>query len=392
MNSPVCRLNISNDERDLEHWLVNQGLYERELVRSEYITRKLYGKYLRWRFDYPNLKLKKVDRNVNRVVPNGLGYVLEAETEKFNFDYVIVAIGSQENPSFDISPSNENYFHSIYSNLSLLEDKLTDPNNNIAILGTSSAFLDVMRLFQHLNLTDFPKLYAISKSGNIPWPGVVNENVNYELTLLNETTDLKHVVELLEKEITIAFENNISILDIRAEVNAWLKNYFKTLTEEQKERFMANAARSFESLMKRGAPLVVNYTRDIIIKNKLSIISKKIKGLKENENGELSIVFDEDELKVDCVLNCLGSTGISNSNSKVIVSLMKDCGCNPSASQSGFKVDNNYQLNDKLFACGPIITGSFNLHETYHHLENIRKIYELSLSFISEFKKICSKT
>lgn len=387
MNSPVCRLSFGEKGSDLETWLAkfHRDKFIYKDIKKTYISRHLFGEYVQWRYKLENIEFEYKKYFVSKIIPNNERYTLYFNKQKKDFDLVIVAVGSQETPNFINNSHNPNYIKNIYSNLDFLEKSLSNPKANIAILGTSSAFLDIMRLLQFTNLDNYPNLISISGSGQVPSSGEVRENCDYSLKYLNNNLEVKQVILNLKKELNFAFDKKVSILDIRALVNAWIKEYLFTLESNDQVWFLQNAAILFESLMKRGAPEVVSFTENLISTNKLKIIADKITSIQEVTDSSFEIYCKTNKIKCDLILNCLGSTKIDKSNSELIKSLINDCNCKASHSQTGLLVDDSFMLAKNLFAFGPIITGSINKYGVFHHLENVKRIYDLSFQFGEEF-------
>ena len=398
LNSPVERLSLGDSASDLETWLETQESLDWELVCDSvnqplphrYITRRLFGDYIRWRFPLdrlsPAIQLSHVRERGLSLERDGTLWVVHSEQQSQSYDAVVLTTGSPQNAELPVYGKSDSYFSNLYTHKATIEHVFRNSGNRIALLGTSSAFLDAIRLLQVLNLEEPPTLVALSTSGELPAPGFSSTPMrSYQLkylTMDDTIPPVETLLKLLTQERIHAFSQGTSILELRAAVNEFMERYLPQLSQEDAHQFLTQSARKFESLMKRGCPAVIEFAEHLLDSGSLQLVRGYISEVRTQTDGHLSIQLHTDHgvetLTVSHAINCLGPGPLSSSSCSLVQSLLQEGHAKPSVSDAGFDVADDFSMSEGLFAFGPSITGSCNRYGIHHHLENAKRIYALA--------------
>ncbi|MBI5975689.1 FAD/NAD(P)-binding protein [Staphylococcus canis] len=349
INVPVDMLSLNKDNvLEFKEWYQSQNDFDYGDVK--YLPRFVFGHYMKSylekycnQFDnitpiYENVTHMYIEEQENEIIPKRIVVCTGDDKETCRkYDYVFFTIGTMSyNDPYDLKGTDK-YIHSPYPAYNTLEDM--DKNDEIAVIGTGLASLDVIR-FAMSHHQKKPIILA-SRSGKLPSVRGDMQDIKLKYITMPNFDALKaehmgvvpldEVIALFKKEcdrLNIPLQKLLnrrkydairdlnydlnhpedvgllqSLLEVIKENMDWIWN---SLSRADQKLFIHKYFRYFKEntnpMPRETAELII----DAIKNNELKIYSGLENVRHYYGKFRLSFKHQEDELKVDAVINATG--------------------------------------------------------------------------------------
>ena len=158
----------------------------------------------------------------------------------------------------------------------------------------------------------------------------------------------------------------------------YVGNLVGKLSRDEKFNFISFHGVEIGRLQRRAGQEYTQPINDLINKNKLSVMKGKfLKFSSNNTEVELSLDGQDDVIRknYDIVINCSGSSGLSNKQLSPLLQQLKKSGmCIPTSSNHGFTVGDNFDVMAGFYINGPLLAGNVVKEMGIWHVEHCGRI------------------
>ena len=374
LNVPAAKMGAFPD--DIEHfhrWLTEKN---HRFAPSDFVSRKLYGEYLRGLFS-ETLENKNANVSVNlrddEAVDVSIDSANEARVmtdsgEVINSNKVVLAFGNflpphpkSENQSFIES---KKYFQNPWR--ADITEKISK-TDDVFIIGTGLTFADVVMSLYHNRHEG--KIFGFSTRGLLPAVhrlGFVYPSFADELKSQKRITDLLKIVRRHIK----AAENDSS--DWRAVIDSLrpqTQEIWQTLPESEKRYFKQHLSRYWNVARHRIPPECAAILDEMQRSNQLQILKGRLRNIETNADGKFNIAFSADgvetKISADALINCIGSQSNFNRLDAPLVKNLLGKGLLKAdslkmgidAAPDGRTIDKNGVTSDVIYIIGVALKG-----------------------------------
>jgi uncharacterized NAD(P)/FAD-binding protein YdhS/trehalose-6-phosphate synthase len=320
LNVPVGKLSAFPDQPDhFLQWLDGQRqelsqLGIQQISRDTFLPRKIYGRYVRDLFERARQQtegLETVETEVVDIEPQGEYLVLLGRNgEAFQAMKAVLALG---NFAPGDPPTKDRRFHRSprYLNLPWSPAMLRQisQEEDVMILGSGLTALDLLVGLEHGKAKG--TVHVVSRHGLFPQP---HQSFAPQPDWFKDR-ELPHTVRgllrLLRHEVQLAAAEGIDWRAIIDALRPHTQQIWRSLSIEERRRFMRHARTLWESHRHRVAPSVLAVTNRMAERGQLVSYKARVEAVVETENGMEATIFDRatmsrSKLRVGYVVNCTG--------------------------------------------------------------------------------------
>jgi len=419
-NILVTILNFYKEDSSNQDWIEsNREKLENNQLENLYFPRYLYGKYLEEKLKLKFTVLKnqgkvqltlhqaeviniyKVGESYSISLKNAAGIVSAVMAQK-----LILSMGHQGRKSIlpNTSSAGKNfvpdpYFPSMDQNIKDLKIKLDKPDlhpKNVLIVGSNASALELLYILKSDQeiLDKIDKIVVLSPSGTLPFPIHENLEVSYDFPILEIILEsgnysAETVMKGIYQEIEGIKKAHISLGDVYYPFGEKVISLLKGLTHEERRIFHDLYGMEFTRIIRRAGS---DYSKTIAVlkrKKKFEILKGKIADIKKTQvektrEDQYILYYQKKNTPINypetfiSIFNCSGFEVLSESDNPLIQNLIHKNICRVNPSNRGFEVNDQLEGNQNLFIIGPLLGSLFIPSYQYWHVENSKRIYELS--------------
>jgi uncharacterized NAD(P)/FAD-binding protein YdhS len=315
LNVPAAKMSAFAD--DIEHfyrWLKENDY---DYKPSDFVPRKIYGKYLREVIsksiidNNANAEINIIDDEAVDVVEDEFGAQVILKSGEILFsDQVILAFGNFPPPSPPLSDlsfiNSEKYFQNSWD--STIYDKIS-PNDDVLIIGTGLSMVDVVLNFYQTNHKG--KIFALSTHGLLPATHQSNQAIppfNGEITSQFKVSGIMKTVRERIEEVEGKGGDWRAVIDAMRPVTqtVWLN-----FDETEKRRFMRHLRRIWDVSRHRMPNECANVLNEMQSAKQLHIKKGRLREINLFDDAKFEVVYANsglrNKLSVDAIVNCMGS-------------------------------------------------------------------------------------
>lgn len=373
LNVPAAKMGAFPD--DIEHfhrWLTAEN---HNYAPSDFVPRRLYGKYLRELFD-ETLANKSVNTAVNVIDDEAIDVSLEDKKPQVilssganvDSDKIVLAFGNflPPHPKAETQTfvKSEKYFQNPWQTDLLDKLSVTD---DILIIGTGLTFADVAMSLFHNRHTG--KIYGFSTRGLLPAVhklGFVYDSFADELKGQTRITDL---LKIVRRHIKKAGANGSDWRAVIDSLRPQTQEIWLNLSHAEKRYFKQHLSRYWNVARHRLPPETWRILDEMQTANHLEIGKGRLQKIEANADGKFTVTFVTDDREntfaVDAIINCIGSeSNFKRIQSPLIRNLLAKNLINTDvlkmgldAAPDGRTIDVNGEVSDVIFTLGTALKG-----------------------------------
>ena len=371
-----------------------------------HIPRYFFGIYI---WEKLQKTLSKSSKNIKLDFVNAEVTAIEADPSKkyhnykicvnnkinFSSNQILLGIGipqirsldKDKNKLGDVLYFNDPYNPDLESTLDKIHKKIKScALTKILIVGANASALEIIYQITNIKSDDFDNINfsVIAPQGKLPDLFIKDKQSDFvadKLHILSEsketiTADL--ILEALKIDLHYAEENNYDISDTLPVFTKYVGNLVGKLSRDEKFNFITFHGVEIGRLQRRAGQEYTQPINDLINKNKLSVMKGKfLKFSSNNTEVELSLDGQDDVIRknYDIVINCSGSSGLSNKQLSPLLQQLKKSGmCIPTSSNHGFTVGDNFDVMAGFYINGPLLAGNVVKEMGIWHVEHCGRI------------------
>lgn len=413
-------LDLLKQDPQNQNWVeLNKRKLEENQFEKLYFPRYLYGKYLEEKLkleihvlkNQGKLNLTLLQAEVINIYKIAEEYSLSTKNpggmvSSIIASRLVLSMGHQGRksvlPFHTFSGNNfiqDPYYPSMDQNLKNLKVKLEKPDlkpKNILIIGSNASALELIYVLKSDSsiLETVDKIVVLSPSGELPYPIRENEKLSFPFPVLQELKDSgEYSADLLMRgileELKGIKKSKINLGDIYYPFSDKVVSILKLLTETERKKFHDQHGMDFTRLIRRAGADYSGSIPKLKKKKQLEIMKGKIHDIKntyiEKTKEEQYLVYYKRNEKVHLypetfitLFNCSGFEGLKESQNTLIQNILSKNICQLNSSNRGFNVNDQLEGNKNLYIIGPLLGSLFIPSFQYWHVENAKRIYELS--------------
>lgn len=345
------------------------------------------------KLDFVNAEVTSIDADTSKKYHN---YKI-CVNNKINFssNQILLGIGipqirsldKDKNKLGDVLYFNDPYNPDLESSLDKIHERVKNRTlTKILIVGANASALEIIYQITNVKSDVFDNINfsVIAPQGKLPDLFIKDKQSDFvadKLQILSEskntiTADL--ILEALKTDLHYAEENNYDISDTLPVFTKHVGNLVGKLSRDEKFNFISFHGVEIGRLQRRAGQEYTQPINDLINKNKLSVMKGKfLKFSSDNTEVELSLDGQDDVIRknYDIVINCSGSSGLSNKQLSPLLQQLKKSGmCVPTSSNHGFKVGDNFDVMAGFYINGPLLAGNVVKEMGIWHVEHCGRI------------------
>ena len=406
----------------IEH---NKSYMEQDNWDAIYIPRFLYGLYLTGRIQDAITRAEQkgiarvhlIHAHATDITPTTQGAYeisLEDREQKKNSivaGKVVLSIGSGLNRAVpppegsdlfhqpDYLYINDTYYPSLEDHIASIETALKNTpepaSRNILILGSNASSLELLYLIQTRSTLkkQIHKVVVISTSGMLPHRITENSHPDYLFEHLEglksasgyNAADLFHTIQ---KDLDIAFEKGVHIGDMYYQLSDLVVELLKKLSFEQEKEFYGRFGNRFTKLIRRAGAQYRDAAQTLLNEGQMELLKGRFLQLRQSPVRKQEVLLEytpagesgtvTHPLSFPIVVNCGGFEDLQESSSPLISNLVAKKLCRVGKTNRGFDVSAKLEASPNLYIMGPLLGGIFNNEVKYWHVENLKRIHDLS--------------
>jgi uncharacterized NAD(P)/FAD-binding protein YdhS/trehalose-6-phosphate synthase len=320
LNVPVGKISAFADQPDhFFHWLEGRRtelaqLGIRDFSSESFLPRKIYGRYLHELFDRARQATSGLDITETEIMdiePQADHLVLLGRNgEAFPAAKVVLALGSFTPGD---PPTKDRRFHRSprYLNQPWSPALLEEMNHeeDVLLLGSGLTALDLLVSFEAKKPRG--KVHVVSRHGLWPQPHKAQTAQADWFKDRDLPLTVRGLLRFLRHEVQTAAAEGIDWRAIIDALRPHTQHIWRSLSIEERRRFMRHARSFWESHRHRVAPLVLEVTHRMAERGQFVFHKARVESIVETANGmEVTLVdratMSAAKLHVGYVVNCTG--------------------------------------------------------------------------------------
>ena len=298
---------------------------------SDFVPRRLYGKYLREvisksiLYNNSNAKINIIDDEAVDVLDDEIGAQVILKSGEILFsDQAILAFGNfppPQPPLSDLSfADSKKYFQNSWD--SAIYDKISS-NDDVLIIGTGLSMIDVVLNFYQNKHKG--KIFALSTRGLLPATHKFSQPIppfNGEVTSQFKVSGIMKTVREKIGEVELSGGDWRTVIDAFRPIaqKVWLN-----LEETEKRRFVRHLRRIWDVSRHRMPNECADVLTEMQSANQFHLKKGRLREIKLSDERKFEVIYANNGLRnkisVNAIVNCMGSE--SNLN-RVEVPLIKN--------------------------------------------------------------------
>lgn len=374
--------NMSAYDSRPEHfveWLESNPPDSADEVRGAFVSRGLYGRYLRSTLSacldaHPASSMLGVDAEVVRLTPNGQSVELQtADGARHRVDRVALCVGNFP-PALPVRPETGSAGEAHYianpwsGGLSRI-----GRNDDVVLVGTGLTMVDVAL---DLNSRGHDgQITAVSRRGFLPLPHSDVSPYPAFLAPQSLPTTMSGLMRTVRREVAAAAANGIDWRAVLDSMRPLTQALWRGLSTRERRRFLRHVRPYWEVHRHRVAQPVAAEIEELLRSGRLAVMAGRLQNVELGEKGVSVTVKargakEVRRLEGTWLVNCSGPQLDYDRISDPLIRSLFDAGlARPDPLCLGLDLGDDYRLvsregvaSEVLFALGPPIRG--NLWET----------------------------
>ena len=294
---------------------------------------------------------------------------------------------------------NDPYSPDLLSTIQNVQKKiLQNKKTKILIVGANASALEL--IYQITNFTKLPEgdfsFTVLSPQGKVPDFFIKDFETDFEAKALNNLSKKSDVItadeilEALKEDLDFADRNGYGISETLPVFTGYVGTLVNCLENKEKLKFISFHGVEIGRLQRRAGYEYTQPIKELEMIDKIDTIKGKFnKVLIDNDMKTFVEIYKKDsdssELeKFDVVINCSGSSGLSNKNlSKLLKQLTGSRICVATESNHGLKVGDNFEVESNFYINGPLLAGNIVGEMGIWHVEHCGRIIGFSKKIAS---------
>lgn len=315
LNVPAAKMSAFADDAEHFYRWLKENDYEYQ--PSDFVPRRIYGKYLREVIsksiidNNANAEINIIDDEAVDVVDDEYGAQVILKSGEILFsDRVILAFGNFPPPLPPVSDlsfaNSEKYFQDSWD--AAIYDKISS-NDDVLVIGTGLSMVDVVLNFYQTGHKG--KIFALSTHGLLPSNHQPTQPIppfNGEVTSQFKVSGIMQTVRERIAEVETQGGNWRAVIDAMRPVTqkVWLN-----LDETEKRRFMRHLRRIWDVSRHRMPNECANVLNEMQRTKQLHLKKGRLREINLSEAGRFEIIYANkglrNKISVDAIINCMGS-------------------------------------------------------------------------------------
>lgn len=212
----------------------------------------------------------------------------------------------------------------------------------------------------------------------------VAENLN--LLVQQRDFTAKQIYEAVRQDVSNALANNETIDGTYRILSQGVIKALNLLSYAEQKQFVIEYGVKIGKFQRRAGSDYLHVAEKLTFEGKLQFIEGKFTSILPLKNEEFGFEFvtptsmspEKFTSLIQVIIDCAGFQNLSKSSSPLINSLIQQGICTPNDSQSGFEMNENFEVHRNMYLMGPLVAGNINDKLKVWHAESCGRIFNLS--------------
>ena len=346
-----------------------------------------------------SIKLDFINAEVNSIKQNEKGDFNICVNSEINFsaNQILLGIGIPQIRSLgeintklnDVVFLKDPYFPNLESSITMISNYVKKRNSSkILIVGANASALEL--IYQITNYIDVDEnnlhFTVMSPQGKLPGLFIKDKQTTFKANSLNELSISGHeikadmILDALKQDLDDANKNNFDISDTLPIFTNHVGGLVQRLSKKEKQKFISFHGVEIGRLQRRAGLEYTQPVEELSLTNKLDVIKGKF--IKFSKDTDVTkVLFKKDNVsetqmdRYDVVINCAGSSGLTEAGMSPLLKQLIESGiCSSTSSNHGLKVGDNFEVMPGFYINGPLLAGNVVGEMGIWHVEHCGRI------------------
>ena len=346
-----------------------------------------------------SIRLDFINAEVNSIKHNERGDFNICVNSEINFsaNQVLLGIGIPQIRSLgeintklnDVVFLKDPYFPNLESSITMISNYIKKRNSSkILIVGANASALEL--IYQITNYIDVDEnnlhFTVMSPQGKLPDLFIKDKKTTFKANSLNELSDSDDeikadmILDALKQDLDYANKNNFDISDTLPIFTNHVGGLVQRLSKKEKQKFISFHGVEIGRLQRRAGLEYTQPVEELSLTNKLDVIKGKFINFSK-DTDMTKVLFKKDNVsetqtdRYDVVINCAGSSGLTEAGMSPLLKQLIDSGiCSSTSSNHGLKVGDNFEVMPGFYINGPLLAGNVVGEMGIWHVEHCGRI------------------
>ncbi len=383
------------------------GVLARGDVDSEYLPRRLFGRYLnevteRAVADAVGIvKLDQLQGSVTDITFDGVWYHVHVGVREFRARAVVLAVGSiptatvlgnhQLGPAMGI---DRPYEPSLDETMAAAATRLqSSAEPHVVLLGANATTFDVLyALTRRPELMTVPHCTVVSPGGKLPTQRRNPPQKRAALAGLERlgrepriTADDIHAAAVAE----LAANSSLHPSDVIESINAQLNDLVQQLPPAELEKFVDDLGVEIGRHTRRAGAGYFEVANELMASGKLDLVKGRFTGVSAEGHVRIEAGPETEPVmaRADVVINGTGAATVTDADANPLVAKLVASGLvNPTRNNRGIEVNADFAAAPGLFVHGPLLAGNIIGSVPVWHLEHCGRIHAMSPAVVAAIR------
>ena len=346
-----------------------------------------------------SIKLDFINAEVNSIKQNEKGDFNICVNSEINFsaNQILLGIGIPQIRSLgeintklnDVVFLKDPYFPNLESSITMISNYVKKRNSSkILIVGANASALEL--IYQITNYIDVDEnnlhFTVMSPQGKLPGLFIKDKQTTFKANSLNELSISGHeikadmILDALKQDLDDANKNNFGISDTLPIFTNHVGGLVQRLSKKEKQKFISFHGVEIGRLQRRAGLEYTQPVEELSLTNKLDVIKGKFINFSK-DTDVTKVLFKKDNVsetqmdRYDVVINCAGSSGLTEAGMSPLLKQLIESGiCSSTSSNHGLKVGDNFEVMPGFYINGPLLAGNVVGEMGIWHVEHCGRI------------------
>ena len=260
--------------------------------------------------------------------------------------------------------------------------------SNILIIGANASALEL--IYQITNLNNFEDLNVnisvLSPQGKLPDLFIKDKKTDFSADRLQDLSSLSSqitadmILEAFKEDLQLADNNNYDISDTLPIFTNHVGSLVKRLSRQEKFEFTSYHGIEIGRLQRRAGFEYTLPVKELLTSGTLNIIKGRFKDFSYFQDTTMVEFYLENrdssqKSHYDIVINCAGSSGLTEAGMSPLLRQLRDSGlCNSTPSNHGLVVGDKFDALPGFYINGPLLAGNVIGEMGIWHAEHTGRI------------------
>ena len=281
------------------------------------------------------------------------------------------------------------YFPNLESSITMISNYVKKRNSSkILIVGANASALEL--IYQITNYIDVDEnnlhFTVMSPQGKLPGLFIKDKQTTFKANSLNELSSSGHeikadmILDALKQDLDDANKNNFDISDTLPIFTNHVGGLVQRLSKKEKQKFISFHGVEIGRLQRRAGLEYTQPVEELSLANKLDVIKGKFINFSK-DTDVTKVLFKKDNVsetqmdRYDVVINCAGSSGLTEAGMSPLLKQLIESGiCSSTSSNHGLKVGDNFEVMPGFYINGPLLAGNVVGEMGIWHVEHCGRI------------------